>query len=364
MKKISVSSSLHSYPIFIDDLLFNSRNAEIICSIQKCKSKKIAIIYDENCLPYLKEIENFLSNESISVLSFKFPSGESSKSFETIYPVLTWLIENGLERGSGIIALGGGVTGDAVGFIASIYLRGVPFFQMPTTLLSMVDSSVGGKVAVNHHLGKNLIGSFYPPLGIYINISFLKSLPEREFNSGLAECVKHALLDGIEAIDWLFQNYESIISRDKETLKHLIERNITVKASIVEKDEKESGIREYLNLGHTFAHALEKHFSYTDILLHGEAVSLGLIAALKLSIEFKKLNPDILLKTEELLKRFSLPVRMNNLPVESLISIMKRDKKVRDNSIHFVLLDSPGSPSSSSDIPKELILSAWNYLSK
>jgi 3-dehydroquinate synthase len=364
MIQIPVSSSSHTYQVSINDSLFRHNFNDILDCFKKNGISRLAFLYDKNCRKYLDTLLAGFERASFPVLTYEFPSGESAKSIDKIYPVFSWLIEQGMDRNSGIAALGGGVTGDAVGFVASVYLRGVPFFQFPTTLLSMVDSSVGGKVAINHELGKNLIGSFYPPLAVYIDTDCLDSLAAREYSCGLAECVKHALLEGESAVNWLEDAAGDIMKRKPETVKKLLDSNIRIKAGIVQEDEKEAGKRAFLNLGHTFAHALEKHFSYSSELLHGEAVSLGLVAAVRLSVLEGLCGGDVLLRLEKLLLSLSLPIRKQNLPVDSLAEIMKRDKKVRDKSIHFVLIDRPGSPLSSNQVLPEHVLSAWNYISE
>ncbi len=367
MISIPVKSSSHTYNVCINNSLYSKDISLLATTLASDNIKKIAFIYDHNCSQYFQILKTGIENHSISVFGYEFSSGEKAKSIQSIYPVFDWLIQGKFDRTSAIAALGGGVTGDAVGFIASVYLRGVPFFQFPTTLLSMVDSSVGGKVAINHELGKNLIGSFYPPKAVYIDTDCLSSLPQREFSSGLAECVKHAVLDGESTLEWMEDNVRKITTRDTDTIKTLLESNIRIKASIVEEDERESGKRAYLNLGHTFAHALEKHFSYSSELLHGEAVSLGLLAAAKLSHLKGTFPSEEILRLEKLLLSLGLPIRVSGisasgLPLESLIEFMKRDKKVRDDSINFVLINGYTSPYSTVSIEKNEIISAWNYI--
>lgn len=368
MISIPINSSSHSYNVFIDNFLFSNQAHIIKDDVLSKGIKKIAFIYDVNCENYLVKLKDALLNskndDDLTIFSYSLPSGESSKSLKVIYPIISFLIENGFDRHSAIAALGGGVCGDAAGFISSIYLRGIRFYQFPTTLLSMVDSSVGGKVGINHELGKNLIGSFYPPLSVYINTDCLSSLPKREFNSGIAECIKHALISGDELFTWMETNSNKIREKESGIINELLKKNISVKCSIVETDEKESGIRAFLNLGHTFGHALEKYFNYSSDLLHGEAVSLGLIAAAYISNIKGDFKDSDLSRLIALLSSFNLPTKFANLNHEQLIKLMKSDKKSKNDKIHFVLLKSIGLPYSSSEVSHSELLSAWNYISK
>lgn len=364
MITIPITSSSHTYSVFISSSLYAQEICACMDLMHSMKIRKVAFVYDENCKAYVDILSSQFQDNAFQVHTRSFPSGESSKSIDVIYPFYSWLIENEYDRNSAIIALGGGVTGDAVGYIASTFLRGIPFFQFPTTLLAMVDSSVGGKVAINHELGKNLIGSFYPPLCVCIDTATLHSLPQREFICGLAECVKHAALRGDAELVWLEQNVQKICDRDVEVINELVARNIRIKASVVEADEKESGQRAFLNLGHTFAHALEKHYAYSNELLHGEAVSLGLVAAARLSCILGHLSEDAVLRLENILSSFSLPVRKKELPLETLSDLMKRDKKVKDSSIHFVLLKELGVPFSDSSAQRDQVFEAWSYITE
>jgi 3-dehydroquinate synthase len=359
---LAVQSFARTYHIHIAPTLLEETGVLLGQSFELSAGKKMVVLYDSNCNEYLDTIKESLKEMDVEVISYSLPAGEGTKSFSTIYPVYSWLIENAVDRNTPVLALGGGVTGDAAGFVASTYLRGVPFVQIPTTLLAMVDSSIGGKVGINHELGKNLIGSFYPPHLVLIDIETLRTLPEREFCCGLAECVKHALLSGDSLFSWMEEHAALILDRDENTLLELLKRNIEIKKSIVEKDEKESGVRAYLNLGHTFGHALEKEYGYSSKLLHGEAVSLGLIAASKLSADKNTLTKDHLSRLENLLTTLKLPVRTEITSQETLIQNMLRDKKMKNNLLHFVLLNGFGGPYVSSDITTDEIRTAWSYL--
>lgn len=337
---------------------------------------KLVIIVDENLSSSSELVKKLLNNVSSligssSLLVLTLPSGEKSKSIDVLYPLFQPLIEFGADRSTTIVALGGGVCGDAAGFIASIYLRGVPLIQIPSTLLSMVDSSIGGKVAINHNLGKNLIGAFYPPNQVIIDPEILTSLPDREFRSGIAECIKHGLIEDSNLLKWLSDNNDLILKRDLDALIELINVNLEIKKSVVERDENESGDRAFLNLGHTFAHAIEKEFSCSSqtylqgSYLHGEAVAIGLVAASYLSHirhQYDKKNIEILI---QLLKLFNLPysLRSTDTPeISNLLLHMERDKKKSNSRLTMVLLDKDSKPVLDSNTSREEREEAWKFV--
>jgi 3-dehydroquinate synthase len=275
------------------------------------------------------------------------------------------LLDASLERKSPVIALGGGVVGDTVGFVASTYLRGVPFIQCPTTLLAMVDASVGGKVGVNVPQGKNLVGSFYQPRLVVIDTNTLKTLPARELHCGLAECVKHGVIRDPALFDWIDDNLDAILQLDSETLVQLVEKNVKIKAAVVMEDEKETGTRAHLNFGHTFAHAIEATIGYdaAHTWRHGEAVSLGMVAASRLAAEQGYCAASVPRKIVRLLARIGLPVDAPDLPsTDQLMHAMRLDKKVSDGRLRLILPDQLGSVSIVDDAPVEAITNAWESL--
>lgn len=364
IQSLAVKSSSHSYYVLIG-VDITPQLAGFLEEHTGIKPpRKLALLSDENVNDSIAHpISTCLSSARFTVRSYTLESGESTKSISKVYPIYQWLIENSFDRKDPILAIGGGVTGDAVGYIAASYLRGVPLIQIPTTLLAMVDSSIGGKVAINHELGKNLIGQFYPPNLVLVDIANLRTLPDREFACGLAECVKHGLISGYPLFEWMEENQEKIMSRDENTLVELVRKNLEVKAAIVQRDEMESGERAFLNLGHTFAHALEKELSYSNTLLHGEAVSLGLLAAVKLSEIRGKETKALRTRLESLLQSFNLPISIKLPSIEKLMLHMGRDKKVESNAINFVLLEEPSKLFLDKTVKEEEVVQAWESIS-
>ena len=295
----------------------------------------------------------------------RIPSGEQHKTLETVRSLYDVLLEQHAERGSPVIALGGGVVGDTVGFAAATYLRGVPFVQCPTTLLAMVDASVGGKVGVNVPQGKNLIGSFHQPAVVVVDVDTLSTLPARELRCGLAECVKHAVIRDEAKFDWLEENLDAILGLDRTVLTELVCRNVAIKARVVEADEKEAGVRAHLNFGHTFAHAIEATtgFGTGTAYHHGEAVSLGMIAASRLAHASGRCPSDVSDRLIHLLRRAGLPVEAPGLPPNDLLlQAMRLDKKVRDNRLRLILPDRIGAVSIDDTVPQQAITDAWDSL--
>lgn len=283
-----------------------------------------------------------------SYARFVFPSGESNKNIDFFIQITQFLLANEFSRGLNLIAIGGGVVGDVTGFVAASYLRGVNFIYCPTTLLAQVDAAIGGKTAINLPEGKNLIGAFYPPKEVICDSHFLATLPEREFASGLAEAVKHGLVCSEAYFNWLKENADAILSREPQTLNELVSESIRLKAQIVARDSRDLGCRQWLNFGHTIGHAIESATGYHRYL-HGEAVAIGMVAAMRLSEERFGFAAS---KTEAviaLLTKFGLPVNLafNLEPVvkiESLVHFLKFDKKQRAGQLNWVLLEKIGRP--------------------
>lgn len=310
---------------------------------------KCAIISDSNVAPlYASKVSESLANNNIKSELIVVDAGESSKSLESVEKICRKMIKTGHDRHVFVIALGGGVIGDLAGLVASVFYRGVPFIQIPTTIVSQVDSAVGGKTGVNTPEGKNLIGSFYHPKIVITDTLTLSSLPEREFNEGFAEVIKHAAIRDKS----MFEDIMSV--EGYENLDELILRNVEIKARIVEQDEKElSGLRAHLNYGHTIGHAIETAGGYGKFL-HGEAISLGLIAANKISSQKSNLSDlenEIIIKA---LKKFNLPTQLDNsVSTQSLIDIMKSDKKFKNGKIRFVILNKLGEAELSEDVSED-----------
>ncbi len=291
-------------------------------------------------------------------------SGEEQKNLDTIRRLYEVLCTDALERRSPVVAVGGGVTGDAVGFVAATYLRGVPFVQCPTTLLSMVDASVGGKVGVNIPQGKNLVGAFHQPAVVLIDTDTLGTLPAREIRCGLAECVKHAMIRDPDLLDWIEAHVEAILARDDAAMVELVRRNVAIKAAVVAEDEREAGVRAHLNFGHTFAHAVEavQHYSSADGFRHGEAVAIGMVAATHLAADLGWVDAAVPRRLSDLLSRIGLPVtggdRLGDR--DALMEAMWLDKKVRDARITLVLPRAVGEVVITSDISADRIRGAWD----
>jgi 3-dehydroquinate synthase len=278
------------------------------------------------------------------------PDGEVHKSWATLYDVLTRLLEARAERTTTLVALGGGVVGDVAGFAAATYQRGMPFVQIPTTLLAQVDSSVGGKTGVNHPLGKNMIGAFYQPRAVLIDTACLATLPDRELVAGVAEVIKYGAIRSEPFLGWLEANVDRILARDGEALAHAIAESCRTKAGIVAGDERESGERALLNFGHTFGHAIEAGVGYGE-WLHGEAVGTGMVMAATLSARMGLIAATDAARLERLVARSGLPVEPPRLGVERYLELMGRDKKVAAGAVRFVLLRALGEAFVTADVP-------------
>lgn len=337
-QKLIVQLKNQSYPIFIGydlSVIINQKFTEL----KEAKKRGVGII-DENCAQQLKPFlkENF---EETPLLIL--PAGESTKSIHYLEKVLCFLAKNQIDRNSCLFVIGGGVIGDLGGFAAASFLRGIDFYAFPTTLLAMVDSSVGGKTGINLPEGKNLVGAFYQPRGVFADIRLLKMLPRREFAAGMAEVIKYGLLADAALFNQL-KNEEVLHPADSRLIS-VIEKCCKVKATIVQEDEKEtasSGGRALLNLGHTFAHAIEKVAGY-GVYLHGEAVSVGLVMAAQLSHDLGYIDEQAVQSVIDVLKKYRLPTALTApLPVTDLVNSMRHDKKVRQGKVLFVVLKRVG----------------------
>lgn len=347
MAQINVELEDRSYPIFI-----GSGQLATVGISRFVQGKKALIVTNTTVAKlYLPALEAQLSDKQVD--SIVLQDGEQFKNLDTLNSILTRLLESKHDRKTTLIALGGGVVGDITGFAAACYQRGVPFIQVPTTLLSQVDSSVGGKTAVNHPLGKNMIGAFYQPQAVVIDTDSLSTLPEREFSAGMAEVIKYGLIADADFFDWLEQNSVALKQADQAALTYAIERSCLNKAKVVSADETEQGVRAILNLGHTFGHAIETFQNYKG-WLHGEAVAAGMVMASKLSLVMGGLSQSEYDRVKNLIKSWSLPVAPpQDMTAEDFNQLMYRDKKVLDGELRLVLLRALGDAEVTGDFSVE-----------
>lgn len=350
MQTLTVDLADRSYPIYIGEQLLE--NGELL--VRHLRSKQVYIVTNETIAPlYLPELIKRL--EDYEVDTTVLPDGEAFKNLDTLNRVFDGLLEARHNRTTTVLALGGGVVGDMAGFAAACYQRGVDFIQIPTTLLSMVDSSVGGKTGVNHRLGKNMIGAFYQPKAVIADMSVLESLPPRELSAGIAEVVKYGLIADKEFFLWLESNMPELLAKDPKTLAYAVKRSCENKAKVVARDEREGGLRAILNLGHTFGHAIETAQGY-GVWLHGEAVAAGMVMAADLSWRRGAISEDELKRIVRLLERAHLPVKAPaNMTPEDFLRLMGVDKKVLDGRLRLVLLSRLGEALITSDIEQDLL---------
>ncbi|MDD2699893.1 MAG: 3-dehydroquinate synthase [Sideroxydans sp.] len=352
METLMVGLAERSYPIYIDSGLLD----RIELLLPKLPGKRAVIISNSIVAPiYLERVRAVLEQQGVHCESIVLPDGEQYKNAESINAIYDALLAARSERGTPLIALGGGVIGDMVGFAAATYLRGVPFIQIPTTLLSQVDSSVGGKTGINHPLGKNMIGAFYQPVLVLADTNTLDTLPDKELKAGLAEVIKYGLIRDLAFFEWLEGNIEKILTRDKSALQYAISRSCQNKAEVVGMDERESGERALLNLGHTFGHAIENGMGY-GTWLHGEAVAAGTILAADLSQRMGWLTDRDVLRVRNLFTRAGLPVTSPKLGADKYLQLMGLDKKVEGGKIRFVLLRSIGHAVMEGNVPQEMVM--------
>jgi 3-dehydroquinate synthase len=296
---------------------------------------------------YLRKVKQAIGG--LRVIDVVVPDGEDAKSWRGVEQVVDAMLRAKLGRDTLVVALGGGVIGDLAGFAAAVYQRGVAFLQVPTTLLAQVDSSVGGKTAINHPLGKNMIGAFHQPCAVISDVATLDTLPERELKSGLAEVIKHGFALDAAFVDWLEANVERILKRDRAALGHAVRRSCELKAKIVSADEKETGVRALLNFGHTFGHAIEAATGY-GTWLHGEAIAAGMVMAAELSQLMGDLKKNEVTRVRDLLKRAGLPVAGPALAPERLMELMALDKKAARGRTRFIVLEAMGRAALRADI--------------
>lgn len=302
-----------------------------------------AVIVSNDCVAplYAPVLRAQLQPHFRRVLDVVLPDGEAHKDWSSLDRIFDTLLRKGCDRRTVLFALGGGVVGDVTGFAAACYMRGVPFVQVPTTLLAQVDSSVGGKTAINHPLGKNMIGAFYQPLRVVADLDTLNTLPQREFVAGLAEVIKYGPIADAAFLDWIEANLEALLQRDAGALVHAVRRSCEIKAEVVGQDEREAGLREILNFGHTFGHAIETGLGY-GIWTHGEAVGCGMVMAAELSRRMGLLGQADATRLKRLIAAAGLPVSGPALGADRYLDLMRVDKKARGGEIRFVVIEAPG----------------------
>ena len=334
MKTINIDLGRRSYPIYVgDNLLSNNKIFK-----KHISTKKIALVSNTTVAPlYLDKVISALGNDK-EIIPIILPDGEQYKNIDTLNKIYDVLLQNKCDRDILLIALGGGVIGDITGYAAATFMRGVKFIQIPTTLLSQVDSSVGGKTGINHTLGKNMIGAFYQPQCVITDVDVLNTLPDRELSAGIAEIIKYGLIRDYPFFEWLEHNMNSLLSKKIEFLTEAISRSCINKADVVSQDEFESskGIRATLNLGHTFGHAIENAMGYGN-WLHGEAVACGMVMAAFLSKELSWLTEADFIRIKNMMLSAKLPIDPPNISHEKFIDLMQSDKKTYNNQIHLVL---------------------------
>ena len=350
MQTLHVDLGERSYPIYIGEQLIE--RGELLS--RHIRGKQVAIVTNDTVAPlYLDRLRRSL--DGFSVTSVVLPDGEAHKNWQTLQVIFDGLLQARHDRKTTVLALGGGVIGDMAGFAAACYQRGVDFIQIPTTLLSQVDSSVGGKTGINHPLGKNMIGAFYQPQAVLIDTSTLRTLPPRELSAGLAEVIKYGLICDEPFLSWLEDNLDSLRALDQHALTEAILRSCALKARVVGADERESGVRATLNLGHTFGHAIETHQGY-GAWLHGEAVSAGTVMALEMSHRLGWISRADRDRGIALLRRAGLPVVPPvDMSADDFMRYMAVDKKVLDGRMRLVLLNSLGQAVVTSEFPGDVL---------
>lgn len=347
MKTLTVALGDRSYPIYIGTGILE-KLPDLLAELHLPTPH--AVVTDSNVGP-------LYANRIAARATCAFTPGEEHKCLHQIETLCGQFLELGMERSSLIVALGGGIVGDMAGFAASVFMRGIRFIQIPTTIVAQVDSSVGGKTGVNHPLGKNTIGAFHQPAAVIIDMQLLKTLPDREVRAGMAEVIKHAVIADEALCAYLEQHADAILNKDLTALEYPILRSCEIKADVVAKDERESGLRANLNYGHTFGHGIEAASHYTTFL-HGEAVALGMVAAGTLAFDLGMVDAAFVTRQRACIEAFGLPVQWPDLPVETALEAMRHDKKTEAGKMKFVLPDRMGHVVHRTDIPENMARNA------
>lgn len=348
-EQVRIELGERSYPIVIGSRLLS--DADLLGAL--IAARDVLIVTNETIAPlYLQRLKTALGERRIAAVVLR--DGEQYKNLATLEIILDALMEHRFNRDAAVIALGGGVIGDMTGFAAACYQRGIDYVQVPTTLLAQVDSSVGGKTAVNHPKGKNMIGAFHQPRAVIADIDTLATLPPRELAAGMAEVVKYGLIYDVDFLAWLEGNVAALNAREPAATMHAVRRSCEIKAAVVGADEREQGLRAILNLGHTFGHAIETATGYTT-WLHGEAVAVGMVMATDLSVRLGWVSAADLERTKALLARFNLPVQPPRIGAERGLQLMGMDKKVLKGQLRLVLLKRLGAAEVVSDYPPQAL---------
>lgn len=345
------------------DIYITNNFDELVTEIEPFinETKKICIVTDTIVGPlYSEAVANFLKPLCAKVCVFSIPAGEANKTLDNIKGIYEFLIKEGFDRKDMLLALGGGVVGDMTGYAAATYLRGIDYIQMPTTLLSQNDSSIGGKTGVDFDGYKNMVGAFKMPLLVYMNLSTLTTLDDRQYFSGFAEVMKHGLIKDANFYTWLIENMYEICERDPQVLEEMVLRSCSIKKSVVEKDPTEQGDRALLNFGHTIGHAIEKAKNFE--LTHGECISLGAVAAAYISWKRELISMEEYYEVRDMYVPFYLPISIDNIDPQEILKLTKSDKKAQAGSIKFVLLKRIGKAILDNTVTDEEILSAINEI--
>jgi len=338
MKTLTVDLDQRSYPIYIGSDLIDRPELFEACS----KASSIYIVTNTTVAPlYAERLSKTLATFGKSVRTITLPDGESFKDWKNLQTIFDELLKHGADRQTVLVALGGGVIGDMTGFAAASFMRGIRFIQVPTTLLSQVDSSVGGKTGINHPLGKNMIGAFHQPVAVVADLNTLKTLPPRELSAGLAEVIKHGAIADASFLDWIEANTNALLACDIEAMSHAVLRSCEVKSAVVSADEREGGVRATLNFGHTFGHAIEAGMGYGE-WLHGEAVACGMVMGAKLSCLLQKITQADADRLTRIIHAMHLPITAPKFGAERYIELMQVDKKAEGGQIRYVLLEQIG----------------------
>lgn len=355
MRKVRVELGKESYDIYINHGL----QQELVDFVKGAGfSKQAMLVTDSNVGPlYGEKIRRLLEEGGLKATIATIPAGESSKSLRMAEELYTKAIELGLDRKSPIFALGGGVVGDLAGFIAATYMRGVPFVQLPTSLLAQVDSSVGGKVAVNHALGKNLIGAFYQPKAVFMDLELMKTLPKREIYTGLGEIIKYGIIYDADFFAFLESHVKEVLGLEPEATVHMIARSCEIKAAVVSQDEKEAGLRRILNFGHTMAHAIEKETNYVRYN-HGEAVAIGMVGAADISARLGMIPEADVTRVTKLIETLQLPIYADGCTVDAMYRDIFHDKKTVGGKVNWVLMEGIGKVTCRNDVPEDVVRAA------
>ena len=354
MQRLNINLGKRSYDILLGSGLLGKLGE---CLSRIVKPSRIVLITHPSLFKiYGDKVLSGFKDQGWAVDLIEIEEGETSKTLGQAEKIFDRLLDLKCDRKSVLIALGGGVIGDLVGFVAATFQRGVPFVQVPTTLLSQVDSSVGGKTAVNHPKGKNMIGAFYQPCLVLADLDTLQTLPQKEFRAGLAEIIKYGVISDSSLFEYLEKNVEKILQLDKKCLEYIIKTSCSIKAEVVEKDELENHYRMILNFGHTLGHAIEALTHYSKFI-HGEAVAIGMVYAAKLSQKLGKCQEGIPRRLDRLVRKFGLPADLPDLQAKAIIESLYHDKKTMNHKIKFILVKEIGIVEIVDDIPEEKIIS-------